>query len=409
MMRGDLALAVMGMGNVLDMDGDSGLSSSKKKLRRTLRDEDEDIDIDAVAEKASDEAEERESDRVDTGDKSKETPGPDGVITPQRAGPPAAHHIDETDGSDSDAVADTDANANANSDTSHDASSGSGERVTPSPPPADTHPQSQLDMMPVLRIDLKDASAATDLRNARLSGVPTVLVGMEGWASFAEKWVRPKVATTTDGHGAACVAGSESTVGGGTTANPDFVRKQVGDVDEDEPVIISSATAFPAPGDETSLGSSSLGGKARSKTHEAESEKAGAELEDELELDVEALVADIGDELVPVVKRDYDVTHPIHTHISVRDFVREGWCNQDVTTAGGANRSKLYMHQWQFPLSDSAAAKLCHRSRPITALGDDLTAYWLDRCRGDSPFQYIFLGYKDTYTKLHRDNGYAKH
>ena len=172
-------------------------------------------------------------------------------------------------------------------------------------------------------------------------------------------------------------------------------------------MITSSATAFPASG-EASLGASSLGGGAKSKKREAESGEAKAGLEGDLELDVEALVADIGDELVPVVKRDYDVTQPIHTHISVRDFIREGWCNQDEAAVGGANRSKLYMHQWQFPLSDSAAAKLCHRSKPITALGDDLTAHWLDRCRGDSPFQYIFLGYKDTYTKLHRDNGYAQ-
>ena len=57
-----------------------------------------------------------------------------------------------------------------------------------------------------------------------------------------------------------------------------------------------------------------------------------------------------------MVKRDYDVTQPIHTHVPVREFVREGWCKGD---------SKLYMHQWQFPLSDTAAAKLCHRSRPL--------------------------------------------
>ena len=99
--------------------------------------------------------------------------------------------------------------------------------------------------------------------------------------------------------------------------------------------------------------------------------------------DVEALLRDIGEEPVPVVKRDYDVTQPIHTHVPVREFVREGWCKGD---------SKLYMHQWQFPLSDTAAAKLCHRSRPLPIIGDDLTAHWLDRCNGDSPFQYIFFG-----------------
>ena len=82
-----------------------------------------------------------------------------------------------------------------------------------------------------------------------------------------------------------------------------------------------------------------------------------------------------------------------------RDFVSQSWL---------PGNTKWYMHQWQFPLSDRAATTeaLCHRTAPLASvLGDDLTQHWLDRCRGDSPFQYIFFGHAGTVTKLHRDNG----
>jgi len=63
------------------------------------------------------------------------------------------------------------------------------------------------------------------------------------------------------------------------------------------------------------------------------------------------------------------------------------------------------MHQWQFPLSPTAAPSLCHHSAPLPLLGDDLSQYWLDTCRGDSPFQYLFFGHAGSFTKLHRDAG----
>ena len=61
----------------------------------------------------------------------------------------------------------------------------------------------------------------------------------------------------------------------------------------------------------------------------------------------------------------------------------------------------------QFPLSPTAGSKLCHRSKHLSCFGDDLLKYWLDlpQCKGDSPLQYLFMGSKGTFSKLHQDNG----
>mmetsp|Transcript_52963 Transcript_52963/g.61159 ORF Transcript_52963/g.61159 Transcript_52963/m.61159 type:complete len:637 (-) Transcript_52963:271-2181(-) len=67
----------------------------------------------------------------------------------------------------------------------------------------------------------------------------------------------------------------------------------------------------------------------------------------------------------------------------------------------------LYLHQWQFPLSEVACTKLCHQSVPLPhhILGEDLLKYWLDRVKLDSPLQYLFMGREDTMSKIHKDPG----
>lgn len=70
--------------------------------------------------------------------------------------------------------------------------------------------------------------------------------------------------------------------------------------------------------------------------------------------------------------------------------------------------SDFYLHQWQFPLSENLQTlnKLCHKNIPTLTLGLDLLQYGHDSCviddRIDSPFQYIFMGNRDTYSKMHR-------
>jgi Chromo (CHRromatin Organisation MOdifier) domain/Cupin-like domain len=128
-------------------------------------------------------------------------------------------------------------------------------------------------------------------------------------------------------------------------------------------------------------------------------------------LSIEKMVEDIGNEEVPVVRRNYNEANPIHANILASKFLTTCWPTTNETssipTAGSGTR--LYLHQWQFPLSDTAGRKLCHQNNPLPndILGEDLLKYWLDlpQCKGDSPLQYIFMGREETMSKLHRDNG----
>lgn len=128
-------------------------------------------------------------------------------------------------------------------------------------------------------------------------------------------------------------------------------------------------------------------------------------------LNIEKMILSIGNEEVPVVRRNYNETNPIHGNILASKFLSTCWPNaNDVKsippTGSGPN---LYLHQWQFPLSDTAGGKLCHQSNrlPNDILGEDLLKYWIDlpQCKGDSPLQYLFMGREETMSKLHRDNG----
>ena len=126
---------------------------------------------------------------------------------------------------------------------------------------------------------------------------------------------------------------------------------------------------------------------------------------------IEKMIQDIGDEEVPVVRRNYNEANPIHADILASKFLTSCWSipnEPSLSTAFGAG-TKLYLHQWQFPLSDTAGRKLCHQNNPLPndILGEDLLKYWLDlpQCQGDSPLQYLFMGREETLSKMHRDNG----
>mmetsp|Transcript_20974 Transcript_20974/g.45477 ORF Transcript_20974/g.45477 Transcript_20974/m.45477 type:complete len:674 (+) Transcript_20974:316-2337(+) len=130
------------------------------------------------------------------------------------------------------------------------------------------------------------------------------------------------------------------------------------------------------------------------------------------------MIKDIGEEDVPVIKRHYNEEKPIHGKIPAEKFLTSCWPTsdseavpqqEDKTTKNQRNASNLYLHQWQFPLSDTAGRKLCHHNNPLPKgiMGEDLLKYWLDlpQCKLDSPLQYIFMGREDTLSKLHRDPG----
>ena len=128
-------------------------------------------------------------------------------------------------------------------------------------------------------------------------------------------------------------------------------------------------------------------------------------------LDIQAMSDDIGDEEVPVVRKNYNESKPISGNILASKFFEAGWkINSDKATQLSPRkrrRAALYLHQWQFPLSVDACKKLCHQNAPLpnNILGEDLLKYWLDRVKMDSPLQYLFMGNADTMSKIHRDNG----
>jgi len=126
------------------------------------------------------------------------------------------------------------------------------------------------------------------------------------------------------------------------------------------------------------------------------------------------MIDDIGPEMVPVVKRDYNKENPIDDTIKVRTFLQTCGAEFSASAASAtvtAAEPKLYLHQWQFPLAETAGNKLCRQNMPLPndILGEGLLKYMvgddIPQCQGDSPLQYLFMGAEGTMSKLHRDNG----
>mmetsp|Transcript_31755 Transcript_31755/g.93187 ORF Transcript_31755/g.93187 Transcript_31755/m.93187 type:complete len:1352 (-) Transcript_31755:118-4173(-) len=202
---------------------------------------------------------------------------------------------------------------------------------------------SQVKFRAVKRVSVHDDDAREQVTEARMNGTPIVLTGHVGWAGFAARWLRKST---------------------GVDANPraDGVLPMLDLSDPD------------------------------------------------LYLDVKAMADDIGNEEVPVVKRDYNEEAPISGSIAASRFLETSWPRstpEDATAAAAVGAAPtLYLHQWQFPLSESAALKLCNQSEPLPndILGEDLLKYWLCRV-SDCPLQYIFMGREETLSKLHKDPG----
>jgi hypothetical protein len=213
----------------------------------------------------------------------------------------------------------------------------------------------------VKRINVNDPGAAAIIKEDRVNGTPVVLVGHVGWANFAQRWLTKKKAET-----------------------------------KEAPSNIHISTE------------SSHEGASSSKTN-------GLNLDlstEAYELDISKMIKDIGDEDVPVIKRNYDEVKPIHGNIPAAKFLSECWPSSETEAELQDKKKKapkFYLHQWQFPLSDTAGGKLCHQNNPLPngIMGEDLLKYWLDlpQCKLDSPLQYIFMGREDTHSKLHKDPG----
>lgn len=129
---------------------------------------------------------------------------------------------------------------------------------------------------------------------------------------------------------------------------------------------------------------------------------AVAEAEDELslsscrKLQMEKLIADIGDEDIPIVAKNYDETNPVNSVMKASTFVSNHWPNSD---------GYIYMQQWQFTNSNKVANDLLEDDEcsPPAVLHNDLLSYWLND--GGNPFQYLFMGSTGTMSKMHKDPG----
>jgi Chromo (CHRromatin Organisation MOdifier) domain/Cupin-like domain len=124
------------------------------------------------------------------------------------------------------------------------------------------------------------------------------------------------------------------------------------------------------------------------------------------EIDITKMINDIGNEVVPVLKKNYDEQNPLEAKMKISAFLKTCWPDAE---GKFGTREKLYLHQWQFPLSKTGGRKLCHQNKrlPNRILGEDLLRYWLDlpQCKRDSALQYLFMGRDGTMSKLHHDNG----
>ena len=270
-------------------------------------------------------------------------------------------------------------------------------------PPVDDHiwkwsDAEQVTFREVERINVNDPSASKVVTQARIIGTPLVLVGHVGWANFAKRWlVEKKVEEDSPQKSGTETSGSKDTVeiddvGGITSASVDY--------NTTDTAVCTNA---------------SDSGKSINNNRRFDDL---LDLSKGYELDVNTMINDIGEEDVPVIKRNYNEEKPIHGRIAAKTFLMNCWPPSNESemiqpdraiNKRQKNTSSLYLHQWQFPLSDTAGRKLCRHNNPLPkgVMGEDLLKYWLDlpQCQQDSPLQYIFMGREDTLSKLHKDPG----
>ena len=281
----------------------------------------------------------------------------------------------------------------------------------------------QVHLREIERINVNDPDSRRRVTDARLSGVPVCLVGHTGWPQFVSRWLKLKGAPTspseTKAHAsiidtteenllppASGAPAKSSIIGKETTiASPDAQSgsSHKEKLEEDEDVNQTDKGLLPTEIDKSDTAC---------ETDKIKEPVNWLDLGNEWEIDVDKMIDDIGDELVPVIRKGYDERNPIHNHVPLQSFLKKSWPSNDSADATGKSIQRLYLHQWQFPLSDSdAASKLCGEGNnnplPNDILGEDLLAYWLnpETCNGDNPFQYLFMGREETMSKLHRDPG----
>ena len=188
----------------------------------------------------------------------------------------------------------------------------------------------QLTMEPIKRVDIGELDARKIVTRSRRNGEPIVIVGHKGWVNFAKPWLRK-------------------------------IRRKNG---------LKQQQKFPAEEDKGEDEDIDL-----------------ADLQYEYILDKGRMIYHIGEEYVPYSMPGYDEENPVSGNILAKlIFAQFGKCE-------GHQNSKCYLSQWQFPLSKSAAAKLCYKCKPLPfdIFGDDLLKYYKGKdwpqCFEDNPYR----------------------
>jgi hypothetical protein len=148
--------------------------------------------------------------------------------------------------------------------------------------------------------------------------------------------------------------------------------------------------------------------RAARSTREEQSTPLDSSRNNNDELDIDRMIEDIGDETVSILKKNYDESQPIEHEISASTFLKTCWPTaQNQGSSSTNSKDKLYLHQWQFPGSETAANKLCFDGNstplPNNILGEDFLQYLQNPKQ--NPYQYLFMGDESTMTKLHCDHG----
>ena len=278
----------------------------------------------------------------------------------------------------------------------------------------------------VERIHVDEPDAKTRVTDARIHGIPIVLTGHRGWPKFAARWIKP-------------IEEQQSQEEASTEQTKENAPLEQTKEELPQESLIEKAKDTPSSGESIQktedFGWSKLAARGLSplkdqppqdeasaeqtlfqKTEEgAPQEKSTQKTKENLqqehlidltqphEVDIERMIEEIGEETVPILQKNYDELNPISKLIYASAFLKKCWPSNGEPSV----TKSIYLHQWQFPTSETAAKKFCGKDKcvplPNNIFNEDILQHWLDR--KDNPFQYIFMGDTDTMSRLHKDNG----
>lgn len=286
----------------------------------------------------------------------------------------------------------------------------------------------QIVFRTIERISVHDPDARQKVTESRQNGIPVVLTGHVGWAQFAKPWLIPENETpaemTTNEEAMTAtdsieiklekdtLLDSQQEVGTATDSieikpeqdNLLDAQQEISKANENSgSPPIDAENPAPSPAVQVEVGSN----------RDESGHEDWLDLSKPHHVDVAKMIADIGNERVPILKKNYNERDPINSELTLEAFINKCWPTREEINGTVPMRKlpSLYLHQWQFPSSETAQGKLCGAGKnnplPNHILGEDLLKYWLDKAKWgqDNNYQYLFMGRDGTKSKLHMDKG----